>query len=80
MKLSVPAIDFDAFHLTELPQRLARGNGAAGVADLKDAPPVGFRVAGGGGYTYVPSNGTIRVVAGVSDAETVVENRARCVA
>jgi hypothetical protein len=27
MRLSVPAIDFDAFHLIELPERLARGNG-----------------------------------------------------
>jgi hypothetical protein len=73
MKLSVPPIDFDAFHLTELPQRLARGNGRLAFADLKDAPPLGFRVAGGDGYTYVPSSGTIRVAAGVSDAETVVE-------
>jgi hypothetical protein len=73
MKLAVPAIDFDTFHLTDLPQRLARGNGRLAFADLKDAPPLGFKVPGSGGYTYTASDGTVRVAAGTSEAETVVE-------
>jgi hypothetical protein len=74
MRLSVPAIDFDAFHRTELPQRLAKGNGPLAYADLKDAPPLGFQITGGDdGYTYIPSGGTIRVTPGVSEADTIVE-------
>src|SRR5437899_2398486 len=73
MKLSVPAIDFDTFHLSDLPQRLERGNGRLAFADLKDAPPLGFKVPGSGGYTYIASDGTVRVAAGTSDAETVVD-------
>ena len=73
MKLSVPAIDFDAFHLSDLPQRLERGNGGLAFADLKDAPPLGFKVPGSAGYTYIASDGTVRVAEGTSDAETVVE-------
>jgi hypothetical protein len=74
MRLSVPAIDFDAFHRTELPARLARGNGSLAYGDLKDAAPLGFRISGaGGGYTYIPSDGTVRVAAGTSDADTIVE-------
>ena len=53
MKLSVPSIDFDQFHLSDLPQRLARGNGRMAFADLKDAPPLAFRIPGSMGYTYV---------------------------
>ncbi|HKD65666.1 MAG TPA: phytanoyl-CoA dioxygenase family protein [Candidatus Binataceae bacterium] len=74
MRLSVPAIDFDAFHRAELPRRLASGNGPIAYADLKNAPPLGFRIAGAGsGYTYVAGDGTVRVAAGTSDADTVVE-------
>jgi Phytanoyl-CoA dioxygenase (PhyH) len=74
MRLSVPAIDFDAFHRLELPLRLERGNGAIAFADLKDAPALGLRVPGAGdGYTYVPRDGTVRVEAGTSGADTVVE-------
>jgi hypothetical protein len=74
MRLSVPAIDFDQFHRSELPRRLAAGNASLAYADLKEAPPLAFRIAGTGeGYTYVPSDGTVRVVPGASDADTIVE-------
>lgn len=74
MKLSVPAIDFDAFHLSDLPQRLALGNGPLAWADVKDAAPLGFRIAGAGdGYSYIPSGGTVRVAAGTADAGTIVD-------
>jgi ectoine hydroxylase-related dioxygenase (phytanoyl-CoA dioxygenase family) len=73
MKLAVPAIDFDQFHLADLPRRLARGNGPLAFADLKDAPPLAFRIPGSGGYTYVPSEGTVMVALGTSNAETIVE-------
>ena len=73
MKLSVPSIDFDHFHLSDLPQRLARGNGRRAFADLQDAPPLAFRIPGSAGYTYIPAEGTVRVAPGIGDAETIVE-------
>jgi Phytanoyl-CoA dioxygenase (PhyH) len=74
MKLSLPAIDFDAFHQGELPRRLAAGNGALAYRDLKDAPPLGFLISGqADGYTYIPADGTIRILPGTSEAETVLE-------
>ncbi len=73
MKLTTPEIDFDAFHRGELPRRLAQGNGALAWADVKDAPPLGFRIADTGGYTYLPSAGTIHIAQGTSQADTIVE-------
>src|SRR5260370_12463366 len=73
MKLAVPAINFDPFHLSDLPQRLTRGNGRLACGDVKDAPPLGFKVPGSDGYTYIASDGNILVASGTSDAETVVE-------
>ncbi len=73
MKLTLPAIDFDTFHRTELVELLARGNGSLAYADLKDAPPLGFRIPASKGYTYVPADGTVRVEAGTSGADTIVE-------
>ncbi len=74
MRLTLPAIDFDAFHRSELPARLERGNGPLAYADLKDAPPLAFRLSGtAGGYTYAASGGTVRVEPGTSAADTIVE-------
>jgi hypothetical protein len=73
MKLAIPPIDFDEFHRRELPQRLARGNGELAFADLKDAPPLGFRLPGSPGYTYLPDRGTVRVESGTSATDTLVE-------
>lgn len=73
MKLFIPPIDFDEFHLSELSGRLARGNGSLAFADLKDAAPLAFRVPGSAGYTYIPEAGTVRVAPGTADAETIVD-------
>ena len=40
-------LDFHDFHRTELPRRLADGNGALAAAALRRAKPIAFRVADG---------------------------------
>jgi hypothetical protein len=69
---SFPVHDFVAFHEHELPQLIAR-NGRLIGDDLVGAPPLGFRLADDVSYTYVPHESTMRVVAGDSDAETLVQ-------
>ncbi|MEO6988783.1 MAG: phytanoyl-CoA dioxygenase family protein [Aquihabitans sp.] len=63
---------FHVFHRTELPKRLASGNGAlahtavAALGTLALATPAGS-------YTYRPTGGSVEVVAGDATADTIIE-------
>lgn len=66
-------LDFDAFHRTELPRRLAAGNGTLAADGAAKLGALAFRVRGGGAYRYVPRPGGIDVLRGDDGARTVVE-------
>ena len=68
-----PPIDFDDFHKSELPKRLAAGNGALASRDPQPLRPIAFSLPEGGAYTYVPREGGVDVVPGEAEAHTVVE-------
>jgi len=70
--VSGPDLDFEPFHRHELPRRLAAGHGALAAGDLTGQPALGWRLAGGGAYTYVPRAGGVEIVAGEAAADTVV--------
>ena len=59
------------FHDTDLPARLAGGNGALAAADATPLGPISF-VTPSGSWTYVPANGTIAIAHGVIDAARLV--------
>ena len=65
------SLDFDRFHRTELPARLAAGNGALAVADARLIGPLAIRTPAGA-YTYVPGTDTIEIVEGDETAKTVI--------
>lgn len=75
-------IDFDAFHLEDLPARLATRPNAFTASDEKLVRPIAFRLDDGRSYTYVPSPAAARgestagagisIVPGDEDAHTVV--------
>jgi hypothetical protein len=72
-ELEFPPIDFDVFHQTELPQRIASGNGALAAPDLAGVGTLGFRVPDGASYTYVPGPDTVEIWSTDSAADTLVE-------
>jgi hypothetical protein len=65
-------IDFDRFHREVLPGRLAEGTRIFTAADARSVRPLAFRLEGGSSYTYLPEGETFSVVAGETDAHTVV--------
>jgi hypothetical protein len=71
--LTFDPIDFDSFHTTDLPQRIAGGNGALAARDLSNVKPLGFRVPDGAAYTYTPAGDSVAITPGDADAATVVE-------
>jgi len=66
-------IDFDEFHLRELPERLATGNGKLAAAHLSRCRPIAFRLDDGRAYTYTATPDGFDVAPGDADAGTVVE-------
>ncbi|MBV8386716.1 MAG: phytanoyl-CoA dioxygenase family protein [Acidimicrobiia bacterium] len=66
-------IDFDEFHLEDLPERLAGGNGKLAAAHLGRCRPIAFRLDDGRAYTYTPTAKGIDISPGEADAQTVVE-------
>jgi hypothetical protein len=65
----IPSIDFDEFH--HHPAWL--DNGLLAAADLAGRAPLGFRLADGRAYTYVPTAVGVDVVPGDDAATDVVE-------
>jgi ectoine hydroxylase-related dioxygenase (phytanoyl-CoA dioxygenase family) len=66
-------LDFEEFHRTQLPQWLAEGNGELAASARGSRAPLALQLADGSAYTYVPEAGGIRVEAGDTNAETVIE-------
>jgi ectoine hydroxylase-related dioxygenase (phytanoyl-CoA dioxygenase family) len=64
-------IEFDRFHREVLPRRLLAGNGALAADDARQIGPLAIRTPAGA-FTYVPSDGTIEIVAGDDAAKTVI--------
>lgn len=70
--------DFDEFHTSELPRRLAEGVSEQVAWDVADAPPIAVKMPDGRAYSYVCDAGTVRVEHGVrDDARAVIELQER---
>jgi Phytanoyl-CoA dioxygenase (PhyH) len=66
-------IDFDDFHLVELPSLMARRQRIFTATDQRLVRPIAFRLKGGdSAYTYVPSGDRFAVVPGDDLADTIV--------
>lgn len=70
--LGADAGSFHRFHTVELPRLLAEGNGALAFADVARLGTLGLATPAGA-YTYVPRDGTIEVIEGTEQADTVIE-------
>ena len=66
-------LDFDRFHLEELPALLATRGPVLSRADTAVLAPLAVELCDGRSYTYVPSGDTFGVEAGSDRARTVVE-------
>ena len=66
-------IDFDEFHLAELPARLAAGNAVLAATDLEGVRPIAFRLTDGRAYTYTAIPGGLAVMPGDDTARTIIE-------
>ncbi len=69
---SFPRHRFDEFHRRELSDLVAR-HGALIAADLRDAPPLAFRIESGVAFTWRASDAGVDVVEGADAASTIVE-------
>jgi len=69
---SFPFRPFSEFHRLELP-RLIEKHGARVAGDVSSALPLGFRLADGTAFTYVPTRTSLRVIEGDERADTLVE-------
>ena len=66
-------IDFDEFHLVDLPARLAAGNGALARVDLEGVRPLAFQLEDGRAYTYSATEDGIAITPGHATARTIIE-------
>jgi hypothetical protein len=66
-------IDFDEFHLVDLPARLADGNGALARVDLEGVRPIAFRLDDGRAYTYSATEDGVAITPGHEKARTIIE-------
>jgi hypothetical protein len=66
-------IDFDQFHLDELPSLLQSRERVFSDADAEVVRPLAFQLGDGRAYTYRPTGHTFSVEQGADQAHTVVE-------
>lgn len=72
--VGLPAVDFDAFHCHELPDRLAAGGDERVAWDVAEAAPFAFQLTDGSAWSYVPDGGRLTIRPGVvQDAGLVIE-------
>jgi Phytanoyl-CoA dioxygenase (PhyH) len=71
--LTFDRVDFDDFHVTVLPARIASGNGALAADDVVHAAPFAVQLADGSAYTYLPTGDSVEVRPGDDGARTVIE-------
>jgi hypothetical protein len=73
-RAGLPWVDFDEFHQTELPRRLAEGVNAKVAWDVAGKEPISIGLPDGRFYTYRCSDGRVLVEDGVAeDARTILE-------
>ena len=65
-------IDFDGFHLLDLPRLLGQRRQLFSDADSRVVRPLAFELPDGRAYTYVPSGNTFSIAPGRTGAHTVV--------
>ncbi|HXQ60918.1 MAG TPA: phytanoyl-CoA dioxygenase family protein [Acidimicrobiales bacterium] len=65
-------IDFDRFHLEDLPARFANRPRVLTASDSRALRPLAFSLPDGRSYTYAPSGDGISIAPGDADAHTVV--------
>ena len=65
-------LDFHQFHTSELPKRLASGNGAMAGRAAHRFGSLAFKLPDGSAYTYAPSPVGIEISAGDEAADTVI--------
>jgi hypothetical protein len=70
--ITFDTVDFDEFHLVELPRLIETGNGALAAADLAGVGTLGFQTPDGAAFTYVPSPDTVEIWQGEAAADTLV--------
>ncbi len=66
-----PKVDFTRFHREEIPRLLGAGNGRLAAGAARSLAPLAVRVADGPAYTYLLRDGSVDVVEGDTDAQTV---------
>ncbi len=67
-------IDFDGFHVDDLPRRIAEGSVANAIAGARDLGALGIRIAGAETtYTYLPGAHEVEILLGDGRAEVLVE-------
>jgi hypothetical protein len=64
-------IDFDGFHLLDLPRLLGQRRHLFSEADRRVVRPLAFELPDGRAYTYVPSDHTFSITPGRASAHTV---------
>ncbi len=64
-------IDFDGFHLRDLPQLLGQQRRLFSDADRQVVRPLAFELPDGRAYTYVPTDNTFSITPGRAGAHTV---------
>ncbi len=72
MKL-ISQVDFEDFHLNELPRRLAKGNGELAAATMKPGRSFAWKLTDGQSFTYQITEDSMEIMPGHSEAELVVE-------
>lgn len=71
-------LDFNEYHQVELPDLLARGNGALAFEEVKRLGSLGLRVPGSGAYTYTTGPHGVDIIPGDATARTVLELSREC--
>jgi ectoine hydroxylase-related dioxygenase (phytanoyl-CoA dioxygenase family) len=71
-ELQADEASFRRFHTVDLPRRIAAGNGALAFADVERLGAIGLRTPAGS-FTYRPDHGSVSVLPGEEEADTVVE-------
>ncbi len=71
-ELHADEASFRRFHTVDLPRRIAAGNGALAFADVERLGAIGLRTPAGS-FTYRPDHGSVSVLPGEAEADTVVE-------
>ncbi|MCH2172542.1 phytanoyl-CoA dioxygenase family protein [Myxococcota bacterium] len=70
----LPSVDFDEFHVDELPTRLRRGANEQVAWDVDGRAPISIGLPDGRAYNYACRDGVVRIEPGVDESsETILE-------